>query len=161
MKATVLIGIGSNVGDKRKNCERAVACLRVRPRIRVAKISQWHQTKALCLPGETQPDFINGAAQLETSLTPESLHQALKAVEVEMGRPPNPKKWQPRIIDLDLLFYGGRILETPRLKIPHPHAHLRRFVLQPLAEIAPDFIHPILKKGVASLYRDMLEKNPS
>ncbi len=86
-----------------------------------------------------------------------SLYQICKAIEKKIGRPESLKKWGPRIIDLDLLFYGDQIIETPFLKIPHPLAHERLFVLEPLNEIAPDFVHPILKKVVAELYQDMLE----
>lgn len=152
-----LIGLGSNLGDRQKNCERAVNLLRQHPAIQIVNTSKWHETKALCLPGEIQPDFINGAAQIETTLPPKILHQELKKTEVSMGRKFSPKKWQPRIIDLDLLFYGEQILETPALKIPHPLAHKRLFVLEPLNEIAPDFVHPILKKSVARLYQNMLK----
>lgn len=153
---TVLIGIGSNLGARQKNCEQVVAQLKNHPQIRLLKISCWYETKAVCLPGETQPDFINGVVEVETTLPPEALHQELKKIEWEMGREPNPKKWQPRIIDLDLLFCGDQILETPTLKIPHPLAHERLFVLEPLHEIAPNFVHPILKNTVARLYQDLL-----
>ncbi|MBI4224106.1 MAG: 2-amino-4-hydroxy-6-hydroxymethyldihydropteridine diphosphokinase [Deltaproteobacteria bacterium] len=152
------IGIGSNVGDRQAQAERALTHLSQHPQIEILKISRWHETKAVCLPGETQPDFINGAVQIETALMPEALHRTLKQIELRMGREPRPKKWRPRLIDLDLLFYGDQIVETPALKIPHPHAHERLFVLEPLAEIAPDFVHPVLKKAVAKLYRDMLER---
>lgn len=152
-----LIGLGSNLGDREKNCERAVFLLRQQGTIQVTNTSKWYETKAVCLPGEMQPDFINGVVEVKTTLPPESLHQELKKIEREMGRESSPKKWQPRIIDLDLLFYGDQILETPALKIPHPLAHERLFVLEPLNEIAPDFVHPILKKSVARLYQDMLK----
>lgn len=155
--STVLIGIGSNLGDRQKNCRQAVSLLEKHPQMTVLKISNWHETKALCLPEETQPDFINGAVQIKTDLAPEVLHPTLKQIEVEMGRRPSPKKWAARILDLDLLFYGDRIVQTPTLKIPHPHAHERLFVLRPLAEIAPDFVHPILKNTIANLLQNMLQ----
>ena len=151
------IGLGSNVGDRKKNCEMAVTKLQAHPQIGVIRTSQWHVTKAVCLPGETQPDFINGVCELETSLNPEELHKILKEIEKEIGRQPNPKRWQPRVIDLDILFYGEATVETPDLKIPHPLAHKRLFVLAPLCEIAPDLLHPILKKTVASLHQEVLK----
>lgn len=153
------IGIGSNLGDRQKNAEAGTAWLGRHPQIQILKKSRWHETKAVCLPGETQPDFVNGVVEIDTELTPEALHRTLKQIEVEMGREPNPKKWRPRLIDLDLLFYGDQIVQTADLKIPHPHAHERLFVLEPLAEIAPDFIHPILKKAVAILHQDVLKKS--
>ena len=152
------IGIGSNIGDRIANAEGALTQLKLHPQIQIIKTSRWFHTKALCLPGETQPDFVNGVAQIETGLAPETLHRTLKEIEVQMGREPRPKKWGPRVIDLDLLFYGDQIVETPALKIPHPCAHERLFVLEPLSEIAPDFIHPIFKKAIAKLYQNMLHE---
>lgn len=157
----VLVGIGSNLGAKQKNCEQAIVQLKNHPQISVLKTSHWYETKAVCLPSETHPDFINGVCALETSLDPEHLFKTLKTIEKTMGRGPTLKKWQSRLIDLDLLFYGGQIIEAPHLKIPHPLAHERLFVLEPLHEIAPDFVHPILKKTVAELYQDVLKNTPS
>lgn len=154
------IGLGSNLGDRQKNCEGAVAWLKAHPQIEIARIAKWIETEAVCLPGETQPDFINGAVQIRTNLDPVSLYQTCKAIEKKIGRPESLKKWGPRIIDLDLLFYGDQIIETPFLKIPHPLAHERLFVLEPLNEIAPDLVHPILKKGVAELFQNLLNNLP-
>lgn len=155
---SAFIGIGSNLGDRQGNAQAAVANLARHLQIQIVKQSKWHETKAVCLPSEAQPDFINGVVQIETTLGPEDLFQTLKGIEVKMGRKPNPQKWQPRLIDLDLLFYGEQIVETPTLTIPHPHVQERRFVLEPLAEIARDFVHPILKKPVAELFQNMLHE---
>lgn len=155
----VFIGLGSNLGNRQKNCERAVSLFKETPKITVLRTSPWVETKAVCLPGETQPDFINGVVQIETTLSAESLHRICKKIEKEMGRAETLKKWQTRTIDLDLLFYGDQILETPTLKVPHPLLHERLFVLEPLGALVPDFAHPILKKTVAELYQDMLKAN--
>lgn len=151
----VYLALGSNIGERQKNCEGAVVRLREHGQISVAKISKWYETKAECLPGETQADFINAVAALETGLSPQGLHAFCKEIEHEMGRRASPKKWQPRVIDLDILFFGDRILKTETLTIPHPLLHTRRFVLEPLSEIAPDLVHPVLGKTAEELLKGL------
>lgn len=148
------IALGSNVRPRQENCEKAVQILGKNPRVVLLKSSAWYNTKALTLPGETQPDFINGVIQIGTSLSAEELYSVCKQVEKKMGRKKTKKRWQPRPIDLDILFYGQKIIKTKTLTIPHPLLHQRLFVLRPLAEIAPRFKHPILKKAVARLLKD-------
>ena len=99
-----------------------------------------------------QPDFLNQALQLKTLLTPEALLTGLLAIEIAMGRQRFQKN-DPRIIDLDIIFYDNLVLETDRLTIPHPLMHLRRFVLEPLNELGPHVVHPVLKKTVAVLLK--------
>ncbi len=113
--------------------------------------SSLYQTAAW---GKTdQPDFLNQALHLKTTLPPEVLLTELLAIEIQMGRRRFQKN-DPRIIDLDIIFYDDLVMKSERLTIPHPLMHLRRFVLEPLNEIAPHFVHPIMKKTVAALLKD-------
>lgn len=153
----VFLGFGSNLGEREENCEKSIDLLLQNPEIASLKKSSLYSTKAICLPGERQPDFINGVVSFETTLEVESLYHLCKSIEEKLGRRPTPKRWQPRPIDLDILFYGNQIVETQKLKIPHPLLHERLFVLEPLNEIAPDFVHPIFKINVAKLLQNMLK----
>lgn len=99
---------------------------------------------------EEQPGFINMAIEIETSLEPERLLQVLKGVEQEIGRQES-YRWGPRIIDLDILLYADIIINSPILQIPHPLMHQRGFVLKPMSEIAPDVLHPVIKKTIGKL----------
>lgn len=145
--ATVYIGIGSNLGDKRGNCRQAVELLRRRG-VRVLKESSLHETKPW--GGEGQPDFINMTVEAETDLPPQEFLFLVKSIEKEIGRKEGVR-WGPRLVDLDILLYDGLVLEEPGLTIPHPLMHLRGFVLRPLAEIAPDVMHPVLRKSVREM----------
>ena len=157
---TIFIGLGSNLEDKIRNCERAVYFLAEHPEITVIKVSKWYKSKAMTLAGETHPDFINGAVQAETPLYPLELVHYCKSVEYELGRKAAAKKWQPRIIDIDLLFYGDRILKTNSVVIPHPSLHERIFVLKPLKELVPQWRHPVLNKTVEEMFASVLQNAP-
>lgn len=152
---TIFIALGSNLGDLQGHCKRALQLLKGHPCITVQKISSWYKTEALTLGGEAQPDYLNGVVQIETNLSPQELLKVCKAIEKKMGRAPSKKRWQPRPIDLDILFYGDLVLDTPELKIPHPELHKRRFVLKPLSDINPEWAHPVLKKTAHELYADL------
>ena len=143
----VHIGIGSNLGNREENCLKALDLLSARGII-VKKRSSFYETKPWGL--EDQPEFINMAAEIETGLDPLKLLGTLKSIEAEMGRK-RSRRWGPRVIDLDLLLYDDMVTDCPGLMIPHPLMHEREFVLRPLADIAPDRIHPILKKTVKEL----------
>jgi len=142
------VGIGSNLGNRKENCERAIKLLEA-GNIKVTKRSSMIETEPWGI--ENQPKFINMAVEIETDLKPEELLQFLKKIEDEIGRSP-AERWRPRIIDLDILLYDDLILKTPELEIPHPHIAEREFVLKPLAEIAPEKIHPVLKKSIKDLF---------
>lgn len=145
--AIVYIGIGSNIGERQTNCMKAIEALKNKG-ITVKKISSMHETEPWGL--KKQPKFINMAVETETSMSPEELLSALKGIEEDMGRE-ETVKWGPRIIDLDILFYDDIVIDMKHLRIPHPLLHERDFVLNPLAEIAPDKLHPTLNKTVNQL----------
>ena len=154
---TVYIGIGSNLGSRKENCLNALSLLSDRG-IRVRKQSAMIETEPWGV--KRQPRFLNMAVETETELEPGGLLVLLKQIEKDMGRG-ETYKWGPRIIDLDILLYDGLVLNTPELQIPHPLLHQRNFVLRPLSEIAPDTIHPVLKKSIRELLEDLKFQNPN
>ena len=101
-----------------------------------------------------QPDFLNAVAEIETDKSPEELLQVLLQIEQEMGRR-RIRHWGERNIDLDLLLYDDRVMDLPDLKVPHPDMQNRDFVLRPLAQIAPDAVHPVLRKTIEQLWREL------
>jgi 2-amino-4-hydroxy-6-hydroxymethyldihydropteridine diphosphokinase len=141
------IALGSNLGDRRANLDGAVARLGASPGIRLLARSAWHWSAPV---GPPQPDYLNGCAVLETTLTPEALLDRLLAIERQFGRL-RGERWGPRTLDLDLIFFGQRQLRGARLQVPHPCLRERAFVLEPLAEIAPGWIDPVTGRSVAQL----------
>ncbi len=146
---TVYLGLGSNLGDRRRNLEAALDALRAHPQITVSAVSSFLETDPVGGP-PGQGKFLNAAAKIETDLSPEALLEELKRVERAIGRKPG-SRWGPREIDLDILLCGDTILETGTLVIPHPRMRERRFVLEPLAEIAPTARDPATGRTVREL----------
>jgi len=144
---TVHIGIGSNIGNRQRNCREAIRQLGSRG-VKVVKEAAMIETEPWGVAD--QPRFINMAVEAETDMTPDRLISLLKDIEVSMGRTESVR-WGPRLIDLDILFYDDLIIDSPGLKIPHPRLHERAFVLVPLSEIAPEKVHPVLKKSMREL----------
>ncbi|HVZ93125.1 MAG TPA: 2-amino-4-hydroxy-6-hydroxymethyldihydropteridine diphosphokinase [Phycisphaerales bacterium] len=152
--ATALIALGSNLGDRRANIESALRAIDELPRTRLLTASPLIETKAVRLPGDDhpQPDYLNAAASIETQLSPRDLLAALLDIEQRLGRDRSTgERWTARTLDLDLLLFGDQVIDEPALRVPHPEMHRRRFVLDPLARIAPNTHHPILNKTVAEL----------
>lgn len=149
----VFIGIGSNLGNRLKNINFAIKELNKEfDKIKVSKI---YETSPLI--NENQPYFLNCVVSVETSLSPYQLLKKLRMIEKKLGK--NNKKYAPRIIDLDILFYGKKIYNYRKLKIPHPEIQNRKFVLKPMCDLESDFIHPIFKKTVYELLCDLKNKN--
>ena len=149
--ATVYIGIGSNLGDRHSNCEESVKRIRELKDVKVTAVSGFYETSPV--GGPPQPMYINGVICLETQTGPAELLADLKNIEKIMGRSDAALRDLPRMIDLDIILYGNLIIETKELKVPHPRMHERFFVLKGLAEVAPDVIHPVLKKTAGELLR--------
>jgi len=139
------VGLGANLGDPRRQLESAIDELKRLPDCRVTAASSVYRSAPI--GGPDQPDFLNAVAQVDTGLSPEALFGELRAIEARHGRE-RPFANAPRTLDLDLLLYGDRIVNTPRLVLPHPRMHERAFVLKPLVEIAPQVTIP--GRGAAS-----------
>lgn len=136
-ETTVYLSLGSNLGDREKNLRTAIAAL-AHAKARVTRVSSFYETEPVDL--HEQPWFLNCAVQAETELPPLELLRALRGIESQMGSKRLMPKG-PRLIDLDILLYGGENIDTPELQVPHPRMLLRKFVLAPLAEIAPNLKH--------------------
>lgn len=152
---TVFIGFGSNVGDRVDFCDRAVTLLSLLPHSRVTGVSLLYETEPVndgANPGEGW--FLNGVVQLETDITPQSLLSVLREIERSLGRD-DENRPGPRTIDLDILFYGERVIDEPGLAIPHPRLHQRRFVLMPMAELDPLWVHPTQQRTIAQLLAEV------
>ena len=154
MKETVFIGFGSNVGDRVDWCDRAVTLLSLLPHSRLQGVSLLYETEPVrdqIDPGEGW--FLNGVVQLETNITPRSLLSTLQEIERALDRDEDNRSG-PRTIDLDILFYGKHVIKEPGLTIPHPRLHQRRFVLMPMNELDPLWVHPTLNQSMAQLLTD-------
>ncbi len=148
----VFIGIGSNLGNAKENCQQGIIALRQKKEIDFIRSSFFYKTEPL--GGPKQDFFINCVVEIKTLLPPENLLSFLKNLEKRMGRVKSIK-WGPRVIDFDILFFNDKVIDSPHLKIPHPLSHKRKFVLEPLGEIAPDLIHPVFNKSIKELKKDI------
>jgi dihydroneopterin aldolase/2-amino-4-hydroxy-6-hydroxymethyldihydropteridine diphosphokinase len=151
----VYISIGSNLGDREKNCSRSIELLEkngivVRQRSSLYETIPWGVRE--------QPLFLNMVIEAETELKPQELLEVLKNVEIEVGREKS-SRWGPRSIDLDILLYDDITLDEETLTIPHPYLHERDFVLIPLCEIAPDIKHPLLQSTMRELLQTLINKS--
>ncbi|MGE4286014.1 MAG: 2-amino-4-hydroxy-6-hydroxymethyldihydropteridine diphosphokinase [Phycisphaerae bacterium] len=147
MKREVYISLGSNLGEREGNIRKAALLLGKLCGGKM-RLSSVIETNALSNP--SHPPYLNAAAAITTSMPPEALLACAQEIEHRLGRERN-ERWGPRTIDIDIIFYGNAILDNPTLTIPHPQAHLRAFVMEPLRELAPDFIHPQLGLSVSEM----------
>lgn len=148
MPATAFLGIGSNVGDRELNLLRAVGEIGKIPATRITALSSFYETEPV---GPAQDDFYNAVVRVETDLTAHDLLDACQQIEINVFGRKREVHWGPRRMDLDLLLYENEVVEDAELTLPHPRMHERRFVLAPLAEIAPDIVHPVLRLTAAEL----------
>ncbi|MFN3596914.1 MAG: 2-amino-4-hydroxy-6-hydroxymethyldihydropteridine diphosphokinase [Rubricoccaceae bacterium] len=164
--ADAFVGLGSNAGDRAAHLRAAVRALARLPGTRLVAVSPVYETEAHVLPGQPpQPDHLNAAAQLATTLAPEALLAHLHAIEAARGRRRNTDVWQPRPLDLDLLLYADLLLRAGHapgapggLVVPHPRLAARRFVLAPLADLAPGRRVPGLGRTVRDLLRSTSDR---
>jgi 2-amino-4-hydroxy-6-hydroxymethyldihydropteridine diphosphokinase len=148
MQKHVFLGLGSNLNDRESYLTNAIACLNAHEEINVLSKSSMMQTDPV--GAIAQPMFLNMVIEIETSLLPRRLLKVCLEIEVANGRV-RAEKWGPRTLDIDMLFYGDAIIDEPGLCVPHPEVASRRFVLAPLAEIAPKFEHPVLREPVLAM----------
>lgn len=148
MPHLVYLSLGSNLGDREGHLREAIALLK--PNGHIVSVSSFYETEPVEVTD--QPWFLNCAVALETAESPAELMTAILCIQQQMGRKLIRRKG-PRIIDIDILLFDDSILDSPALTIPHPAMHERRFVLQPLAEIAPQARHPVLNKAVQQLLK--------
>jgi 2-amino-4-hydroxy-6-hydroxymethyldihydropteridine diphosphokinase len=147
MKKIVYLSLGSNVGDRAKNLRDAIAALG-NAGVSVARVSSLYETEPVDY--FDQPWFLNCAIEAKTELAALDLLHTVRGIEAQMGSKKLVAKG-PRLIDIDILLYGNEIIDAPELQVPHPRMHLRRFVLEPLAEIAPRVQHPVLHLSISEL----------
>lgn len=138
-EATAFIAIGSNLGNPRRQVDRAIAALAKLPDSQLVAVSPWYRSAAIG-PGE-QPDYLNGVAELHTRLPARLLLAGLQSIEQAQGRQRN-QRWAARTLDLDILLYGDQVVTEPDLTVPHPRLAERNFVLYPLADLVPTLVLP-------------------
>ena len=147
----VFLLLGSNLGDRKLLLQQAIKCIEeeVAP---IIKQSAIYETQSW--GKEDLPDYLNQVVLIQTELPAQIILQKILNIEWKIGRV-REEKWGSRLIDIDILFYGNALIDEPGLQVPHPELHNRRFTLEPLAELTPDFIHPILHKNILQLKNEL------
>jgi 2-amino-4-hydroxy-6-hydroxymethyldihydropteridine diphosphokinase len=145
------VALGANLGDRARTLMQAAEMIDAAGGLAVRMISQFIETAPEGGP-PGQPPYLNGVLELDCRLSPLALYETLRSIEALLGRNrAREQRWGPRTCDLDILLLGDMVVRTPELTVPHPQMHLRRFVLEPLAQIAPDVVHPVLRKTAREL----------
>lgn len=145
----VFLGVGSNQGERLAHISRAIRAVADEPGVALRQMAPIIETAAV--GGPPQGPYLNTVIEVDTALGPHDLLRRLQAIERRLGREPSPERWAPRPIDLDILLYGEQVVEEPGLVIPHPRLHERAFVLEPLAQLAPEVLHPVMRESVGAL----------
>lgn len=158
---TAYVGLGANLEDRERNIRAALTKLGQTDGTTVERVSELIENPPVGMNADAPP-FLNAVAQITTTLGSHALLHRLLEIEKELGRQ-RRRKWEPRTIDLDLLLFGDQIISSQELVVPHPLMHERRFVLEPMAQIAPDAVHPVLQMTIAGLLSDLdsRAKNPN
>lgn len=156
MHRTIILALGSNVGDSRQNIMKAIELLK--EKVSGVKQAPIYTSKAVGYID--QPDFLNTVIMGKTNLSPQELLKFIKEIEQKVGRVER-FRWGPREVDIDVIFYGNEIVDEPGLHIPHEQFSVRDFVLKPLCDLDPNFVDPVSKKTVAQLYAELPAKNRS
>jgi 2-amino-4-hydroxy-6-hydroxymethyldihydropteridine diphosphokinase len=155
---SIYLGLGSNLGNKKDNIEKAILRINGHPEINIVKQAKIIETKP---EGKLdQPDFLNTVIEIETELEPKELLEELQKIEEELGRV-RVEKWGPRIIDIDILLYNNLTIEQEGLTIPHPLVQEREFVLRSLLELCPDLKHPVLHKSFREMHDALIKVKES
>jgi 2-amino-4-hydroxy-6-hydroxymethyldihydropteridine diphosphokinase len=157
MRSFALIGLGSNLGDRPANLSGAISALGQVPGITVRQLSSFHETEPVGGP-PGQGLFLNAVARLETDLDPVSLLHVLQEIEDRFGRQ-RTVRWGERTLDLDLLLFDDRIIDTPELCLPHPRMRTRKFVLEPLVEVAPGAVDPVTGRHFTAILADLIRSS--
>jgi len=157
--ARIFLGVGSNEGDRAAAISGGIQQLGRTPGIHIVQVAMLYESEAV--GGPLQGPYLNTVVECQTSLEPLPLLTILKRVEVAQGRRPSAVRWGPRPLDLDILFYDDRVMQTERLTIPHPLVQMRRFALEPMAQLAPTFIHPLLQRSMADLLAALRADTPT
>ena len=155
-KHTAYISVGSNIGDKLLNCRKGISALTKSGKSVITGQSNFYKTEPV---DYTDQDwFVNSVVKIETTFDPFQLLYELKIIEKDAGRTEDPIRYGPRILDLDIIFYDDIVINSSGLIIPHPKIHKRRFVLKPICDINPKFIHPVLKMDMQYLLNNLDDK---
>lgn len=156
-KNIAYIAIGSNMGSRLDNCRKAIACLSKSEKVIIENQSDFYLTEPM--EYKAQSWFVNAVVKIRTDLDSFALLNALKTIEHHLGRVITNLRYGPRILDMDIIFYNDEIRHSAKLIVPHPRMYYREFVLRPLCDLSPDFIHPVLKKSIKQLLDEINPAN--